>query len=117
MIWIVVAGASVAAGWLFGHGDAAVNLATVRTWAPADLLGASSGLSVGLLLRERIRLRRTYASPSLSYVGKRLALAAGVAAATFAASPVAWPPGCLHGLAAAAAAGLALWSSNLPVRL
>ena len=117
MIWFAIAGASVAAGWLLGGGDAAVNLQAARASAAADFVGASLGLSLGLLLRERIRLRRTHASPTLSYLGKRLFLATAVAAATFAASPVAWPSSCLHVLAAAGAAGLALWSSNLPVKL
>lgn len=117
MIWLVIAAASVAGGWLLGDGDAASNLRAARSVAAADLLGASLGISVGLLLRERVRLRKTHASPSLSYLGKRLFLAAAVAAVTFAASPVAWPPTCLHGLAAAGAAGLALWSANLPVKL
>lgn len=117
MIWLVIAGASVAAGWLLGSGDAEANLRAARAGAAADLLGASLGFSLGLLLRERIRLRRTYASPTLSYLGKRLFLAAAVAALVFAASPVAWPPSCLHALAAAGAAGLSCWSANLPVKL
>lgn len=117
MIWLVITGASVAAGWLLGVGDAAMNFRAARASAAADLLAASLGLSVGLLLRERVRLRWTHASPTQAFLGKRLFFAAAVAAATFAASPVAWPPACLHGLAAAGAAGLALWSSNLPVKL
>ncbi len=117
MIWLVIAAASVAGGWLLGEGDVASNLRDARASAAADFLGASLGISVGLLLRERVRLRKTHASPSLSYLGKRLFLAAAVAAVTFAVSPVAWPPCCLHGLAAAGAAGLAVWSANLPVKL
>lgn len=114
MIWLVTAAAAVSAGWLFGRGDAAENL---RAFAPAHPLGASLGLSLGVLLRERVRFRRTHASPSLSFIGKRVFLAAAIAAATFALSPVAWPPPVLHALAAAGAAGLALWSANLPLKL
>jgi hypothetical protein len=117
VIWLVIAGAAVAGGWLLGEGDAAANWRTARAAAAADLVGASLGLSVGLLLRERIRLRRAYASPTRSYGGKRVAQAAAVAAAVFALSPVDWPPACLHAFAAAAGAGLALWSGNLPVKL
>jgi hypothetical protein len=117
VIWLVAAGASVAAGWLLGRGDAAENLLAARASAPADLLGASLGVSLGLLLRERVRLRRTHASPSLAFLGKRLFHASAVAAAAFAFSPVAWPPSALHALAAAAAAGLALWCANLPLKL
>ncbi len=117
MIWLVIAAASVSGGWLLGDGDLTSNLRAARAAAAADLLGGSLGISMGLLLRERVRLRKTHASPSLSYLGKRLFLAAAVAAVTFAASPVAWPPSCLHGLAAAGAAGLLVWSANLPVKL
>jgi hypothetical protein len=114
VIWLVIAAAAVSVGWLLGRGDAAENF---RAFAAADLLGASLGLSLGLLLRERVRLRRTHSSPSISFMGKRLFLASAVAAATFALSPVAWPPLALHALAAAGAAGLALWSANLPLKL
>ena len=117
MIWLVFAGAAVAGGWLLGDGDAAANLRAARAVAEVDLVGASLGLTMGLLLRERIRLRRAYASPTRSFAGKRLAQASVVAAAIFALSPVDWPAGCLHGFAAAAGAGLALWSGNLPVKL
>ncbi|HEX7896736.1 MAG TPA: hypothetical protein VF950_03195 [Planctomycetota bacterium] len=117
MIWLVIAAAAVGAGWLFGRGDAEENLRAARAGAAADLLGASLGLSLGLLFRERVRLRRAHASPTLSYLGKRLFLASAVAAAAFALAPVSWPPPVLHGLAAAGAAGLALWSANLPVKL
>jgi hypothetical protein len=117
VIWLVIAGASVAAGWLLGRGDAAENLRTARAFAAVDLIGASLGVSLGLLLRERVRLRLTHSSPTISFLGKRLFLAAGAAAATYALSPVAWPSWVLHGFAAAGAAGLALWSSNLPEKL
>lgn len=117
MIWLVAGAVSLAAGWLLGRGDAAENLRAARATALADLAGASLGLTLGLLLRERVRLRLTHASPTLAYLGKRLFAASAVAAATFAFAPVAWPPSVLHALAAAGAAGLALWSSNLPVKL
>lgn len=117
MIWLVASAAAVAAGWLFGRGDAVENFRAARAGAAVELLGASLGLSLGLLLRERIRLRRGHASPSAAYLGKRLFLAAAVAASAFALSPVAWPAAALHALAAAGAAGLALWSANLPLKL
>ena len=114
MIWLVIAAAAVGAGWLFGRGDVAANL---RAFVPAHLLGASLGLSLGFLLRERVRLRLTHSSPALAFIGKRVFLASAVASATFALSPVAWLPLVLHALAAAGAAGLALWSANLPLKL
>jgi hypothetical protein len=117
VIWLVIAAAAVGAGWLFGRGDAAANWRTAHAGAAADLLGASIGLSLGLLFRERVRLRLAHSSPTLSFLGKRLFLASTAAAAAFALSPVAWPPAVLHALAAAGAAGLALWSANLPLKL
>ena len=117
MIWLVAAGASVAAGWLLGRGDAADNFRVARAFAAADLLAASRGGSGGRLLRDRVRHRITHSSPSLSFVGKRMFLASAVAAATFALSPVAWPSSALHATAAAGAAGLALWCANLPLKL
>ncbi len=117
MIWIVLVVAAVASGWGFGHGDAASNWAAVSARAPADLLGALLGVTLGLYGRDRIRLRRTYASPTAAYLGKRLAVAGMAAAATFALSPVAWPPESMHAFAAAAAAGAAAWVGNLPPKL
>ena len=117
MTWLVLAGAAVAAGWLLGDGDAAENLRAARSRAAVDLLGAAFGLSLGLLARERIRLRRGHASPTVSYAGKRVFLAGAVAACVFAFAPVAWSPECLHAFAALGAAGLALWSGNLPIKL
>ncbi len=117
MIWIVLAAASVASGWAFGDGDAARNWRAAAAGAPADLLGAALGAALGLYGRERIRLRRTYASPTTAFLGKRLLFAALAAAATFALSPVAWPPEAMHAFAAAAAAGAAAWVGNLPPKL
>lgn len=117
MIWIVAFAAAVGSGWLLGHGDAAANARAAAAAAPADLLGAMLGVTLGFYGRDRIRLRRTYASPALAYLGKRLFLGAAVAAAVFVLSPVAWPPGCLDAFAAAGALGGAVWIGNLPVKL
>ena len=117
MIWIAIALASVAAGWLFGHGDAAANAGAAAESAPADFLGGLLGVTLGLYGRDRIPLRRTYASPTLAYLGKLLLFAAVSGAATFAFSPVDWPPTGLHAGAAAAALGAWVWVGNLPVKL
>lgn len=69
MIWIVIFAAAVGAGWLTGHGDAAANARAAAEAAPADLLGALLGLTAGLYGRDRARLGRAYASPTLAYLG------------------------------------------------
>jgi hypothetical protein len=117
VIWLVIAGAAVSAGWLLGRGDAVDNLRAARAAAAVDLLAAAFGLPLGLLARERLRARRGHASPTAAYIGKRLFLAAAVAASVYAFSPVAWPPESLHAGAALGAAGLALWAGNLPLKL
>jgi hypothetical protein len=117
MIWLAAALASVGAGWLLGHGDAAANARIAADSAPADLLGSMLGVTLGLYGRDRIRLRRTYASPALAYVGKLILFASLSGVATFVLSPVAWDFSLVHGFTAAAAAGLFVWLGNLPVRL
>jgi hypothetical protein len=117
VIWIVLVAAAVASGWALGEGDAARNWREAAAGAPADLLGALLGATVGLYGRERIRLRRTYASPTTAFLGKRLLYAAFAAAATLSCSPVAWPAESMHAFAAAAAAGAAAWVGNLPPKL
>lgn len=117
MIALVVTIASVGGGWLLGHGDAAANARAAAAGAPVSLLVGLLGLTGGLYGRERIRHRRTHASPTVAYVGKRAALAALAASATFVLSPVAWPAGCLPLFAAAFAAGSAAWVGNLPIKL
>lgn len=117
MIWLVLWAAAVGSGWLLGHGDEASNARAATLAAPVDLLIAMLGVTLGLGGRERLRLRRTYASPTLSYLGKRLLMGAVAAAATYALSPVAWPPACLHAFAAAGALGACVWLGNLPVKL
>jgi len=117
VIWIVLLAASVASGWLLGQGDAPANWRGFSERAPVDALGALLGVTLGLYGRDRIRLRRTYASPTVAYLGKRLMVAALAAAATFALSPVAWPADSLHAFAAGVAAGAAAWVGNLPPKL
>ena len=117
MIWIAMVLSSVAAGWLFGHGDAAANARLAGRAAPVDLLGVLLGATLGLLNRDRVRLRRTFASPTLAYAGKLCAFASLAGAAAFVVSPVAWGPEFLHASAALAAIGAAGWLGNLPAKL
>lgn len=117
MIWLVILGTALGAGWLLGTGDAAANARAAVEGAPADLLGVMLGVTAGLYGRDRIRLRRAYASPSLAWLGKRLLLGAAVAAAVYSLAPVAWPRASLDAFSAAAAVGGAVWLGNLPPRL
>jgi hypothetical protein len=117
VIWIALTGASVAAGWLLGRGDAAANLQAVREGAPVWSLVLLLGLVAGGYGRDRIRLRRSYASPTRGWLGKMLCGAGLLPGIVFAASPVDWSAGALPGLAALAAAGLAVWLGNLPEKL
>jgi hypothetical protein len=117
MIWLVLVAAAVGAGWLLGHGDAAANVRAAAAAAPRDLLVVLQGVTLGWCGRDRIRLRRTYASPTLAYLGKLLGFAGLAGAATFAASPVAWGPAWLDAFAASTALGAGVWIGNLPARL
>ena len=117
MIWLVIVLASVSAGWLLGHGDAAANLRTAAPSASADLLILLLGATTGIFGRDRLRRRLTHASPTLGHLGK-LVLCAGVAgAATFLLTPVAWLLAGLHATAVAGAHGLRAWLANLPLKL
>jgi hypothetical protein len=117
MIWIPWIAAAVGAGWLFGRGDAAENFRRLEESALREGLLALLGVTGGMCLRDRVRLGRTYASPTAAYLGKALFMAALGGAAAYAFSPVAWPARFLDALAAAAALGSALWLGNLPRRL
>lgn len=117
MIWVALVLASVAGGWLLGRGDASANWRAVSEAAPRELLTALLGVTSGLYARDRVRLSRTYASPTLAYLGKALLFSALAAVATFAMSPVSWPFGVLQSAVWAGAFGLAVWTGNLPTRL
>lgn len=117
MIWIILTVGAVALGWLLGNGDAAANLRLASAAGPELLLTTLMGITTGLCARDRTRLRRTYASPTLAYLGKGLffsALAAGLVASF---APVDWPDFALRLCAGFAAAGAGTWIGNLPPRL
>ena len=117
MIWLVGIVLCVGVGWLFGQGDVTVHPGIARASAPADGLTLLLGVTLGFYGRDRVRLRRTYASPSASYAAKAIFFASLAAAATWVCSPVSWPPSCLHVFAATGAAGSAIWLGNLPPKL
>ena len=117
MIWIAAILGAIGAGWLFGHGDAAENGRWAAAAAPQLLLTALLGVTAGLYGRDRVRLRRAYASPSLAYTGKLFFFLSLSPALAWAFSPLDWAPSCLPLFAAGAAAGVGTWLSNLPPRL
>lgn len=117
MMWLAIVLGAVGAGWLLGHGDAAANARAAALAAPESLLTAMLGVTVGLYGRDRIRLRRTYASPTLAYLGKVCVFASLAPAAAWTLAPVDWTPSCLPLFAAGVAAGTAVWLGNLPSRL
>lgn len=117
MIWLALALASIGAGWLFGNGNWATNLGIMSdNWGP-DLTTALLGVPAGFMLRDRVRLRRSYASPTRAHLAKLVVFASTAAAAAFSLSPVAWDAQCLRVFALFAASGAAFWLGNLPVRL
>lgn len=117
MIWLILMAGSVGLGWLLGGGDAAANLRLASAAGPELLLTALLGVTTGLCARDRIRLRRTYASPTLAYLGKGLFFAALAAGATATMAPVPWPPSAVRFCAGLAAVGAGTWMGNLPPRL
>ena len=117
MIWLAVVLGSIAAGWVMGHGNAAANLRAASDLAPELLLVALVGLNLGLYGRDRTRLHRAHASPSLAQLGKLGVVGFLSPAATFVFAPVDWPASWLHGFAAGGAAALAIWIGNWPPRL
>lgn len=116
MIWLVLAGVSVSAGWLLGRGDPAA-LAWTGPDVPKAALLASLCVTLGLFGRDRLRLRLSYASPTRAYLGKLAAMASLATAATCLFAPVDWPVDVLFGSAAGVAAGGGGWISNLPRKL
>jgi len=117
MIWICLVLGSVGLGWLLGNGDAAANLRAAGADAPASLLTALLGVTLGLCGRDRVRLGRTYASPTAAYLGKALLFVSLAAVAAWTLSPVDAPALRPRTFAVGIAAGTALWLGNLPSRL
>src|SRR5262245_8840803 len=117
MIWLAAVLGSVGVGWLLGHGDAAANLRAASTTAPEQLLVVLLGVTAGLYGRDRIRLRRSYPSPSLAHAGQILFVASLSPAAAWLLAPVDWPASWLQGFSAGCAGGAAMWVGNLPRRL
>lgn len=74
-------------------------------------------LAAGLLLRERLRLGQSYASPSLSFLAKRLAESALLLFLVWSFSPAPLPYWGFYPLLGALAIGSSTYVANLPLRL
>jgi membrane associated rhomboid family serine protease len=117
VIWLASAVAAALLGWAFGTGDQSANLRAARTSAPSWGLLILLAATLGGFGRERLRLRRSYASPTRAWLGKTLAAAGLIVLGTFAGTPVDWDPVQVSWAAAGAGLGGALWLANLPRKL
>lgn len=72
-----------------------------------------AGIATGLFLRQRMR----YASPALSWIGKRVAATGVALAILFVSAPFDWASWVPYGAAIAIAFGALVYTSNLPARL
>lgn len=87
--------------------------------AMSPLLVTTLGISflVGALVRERLRVGTTYASPSVCFLSKRLVEVALVVFFVWVFSPAPIPYASFFPLLTVAAGGTVGWVGNLPLRL
>jgi hypothetical protein len=86
-------------------------------FAPVLIAAALSGATTGLARRERAGSGAGYASPTLSWLGKRTALAGVFVVAAWASTPLPLAPGWLWVAPLALLAGSFIYIGNLPARL
>jgi hypothetical protein len=91
----------------------AVSAGLVPFWA----LLLSAAFAAGLLVRERLRLGTAYASPTVSFLAKRLGEAAAVLFFAWNVTPLPLPYWVVYPAMAAAMAGTFGYVANLPLRL
>jgi hypothetical protein len=77
----------------------------------------TAAVAVGMLLRERLRLGTAYASPTVSFLSKRLGEAAVVLFIAWNFTPLPLPYWVFYPAMAAAMAGALGYVANLPLRL
>lgn len=77
----------------------------------------NESLVAGLLLRERLRVGSSYASPSVSFLAKRLSEGVLLVFLVWSLSPVPLPYGGFYPLLAGLAMGTTTYVANLPLRL
>jgi hypothetical protein len=100
----------------------AVRIASVHAEilsASLPVLAAAIGAAValGLARRERLRSGESFASPTVAYLGKHLAVAGAVSLASYALVPWPLPPAALWWGGGGAATGAFLFVSNLPLKV
>jgi hypothetical protein len=100
----------------------ALNLVRRRLTVSAGLapflpLFLTAAVAAGMLLRERLRHGTTYASPTVSFLSKRLGEAAAVLFLAWNVTPLPLPYWVFYPAMAAAMAGAFGYVANLPLRL
>ncbi len=86
-------------------------------WLPFFPLIIGASILPGLLVRERLTLGTAYASPTISYLAKRLVGAVLLSFVIWSFAPVAAPYWVFYLLVFAGMAGCYAYVSNLPLRL
>ena len=84
---------------------------------PVLALVTASAVLAGLIVRESARFALRFSSPTLNYLGKRLAAVALVAGLTLPILPASVPPWSLYFLGVLFAMGVGTYVANLPVKL
>jgi hypothetical protein len=84
---------------------------------PVLALVTTSAILAGLIVRESARFALRFSSPTLNYLGKRLAAVALVAGLTLPVLPASVPPWSLYVLGILFAMGVGTYVANLPVKL
>jgi len=84
---------------------------------PSFLVGLGAFLLPGLLLRERLRFGTAYASPSVSFLAKRLAEGGLLVFFVWSFSPLPLPYWVFYPALGGVSIGTAAYVANLPLRL
>jgi hypothetical protein len=84
---------------------------------PVLSLFTTSAILAGLIVRESARFALRFSSPTLNYLGKRLAAVALVAGLSLPVLPASVPPWSLYVLGILFAIGVGTYVANLPVKL
>jgi hypothetical protein len=84
---------------------------------PVLALVTSSAILAGLIVRESARFALRFSSPTLNFLGKRLAAVSLVAGLTLPVFPASVPPWSLYVLGFLFVLGVGTYVANLPVKL
>lgn len=116
VIWLLLVVAGTAIAWGVSRPRRGTHLSTARTFLPCMAPMALLATSLGLWDRRRLRSGARHASPSISWLAKRGAMAAFAAAAVWACSPVLWPAWSFYLACAAGSACVGVYVAHLPAR-